>query len=133
MKPKEIAQKYDVTPMQVGRLRKRFFPESKGGDLTEDEVAVVTEYYESLDDISEREAMEEAVKPTFVDGTITYVKEGQRRCEVHLRETKERVIVLMPYACNKQMILKSIKVEEVEYNGQKYYRDASLAGRAWKS
>ena len=133
MKCKEIAQKYGVTAMQVGQRRKQFFPDTMGGDLTEEEVAVVTEYYESLDDLEERNAMEEAVKPKFVDGMITFIKEGQRRAEVHLRESKDRVIALMPMPCTKAMLLKPVKLEEIEYNDVKYYRDASLAGRAWKS
>lgn len=131
MKCKDIANKYDVTPMQVGRLRKRFFPDG-GGDLTEEEVATLTEYYESLDDLEERQAMEEAVKPKFVDAMVTFVKEGQRRVEVHLRDSKERAIALIPYAARRDMLLRPIKLEEIEYDGTKYYRDATLAGRAWK-
>ena len=133
MKCKDVAQKYDVTPMQVGRLRKRFFPDTEGGDLNEEETAVVCEYYESLDELEERNQMEEAVKPKFVDGNIIYVKEGLRRAEVHLRDTNERVIALMPMVCTKAMLRKPVTLEEVEYKNVKYYRDASLAGRAWKS
>jgi len=133
MKCKDIAIKYEVTPMQVGRTRKRFFPDHKGGELSDEEVAVLTEYYEGMEELDERQAMEEAVKPQFVDAMITFVKEGQRRVEVHLRESKERAIALLPYPARKDMVLKPIKLEQIEYNGDLYYRDAALAGRAWKS
>lgn len=132
MKASELAQKYGVTAMQVGRRRKQFFPDGKG-PLNDEEVEVLSSYYESLDDYAERKDMEEAVKPKFVDGMITFVKEGQRRCEVHLIDSRERVIALMPFAMKKEMVLRPVKLEEIEYEEEKFYRDASLAGRAWKS
>ena len=133
MRCKNIAIKYEVTPMQVGRTRKRFFPDHNGGELSQEEVAVLTEYYEGMEELDERKAMEEAIKPQFVDAIITFVKEGKRQVEVHLRESKKRAIALLPYPARKDMVLKPVKLEEIEYNGQRYYRDASLAGRAWKS
>lgn len=131
MKCKELGKKYDITAMQVGRTRKRFFPEHNGGELNDEEIDVLSEYFDGLTEIDERKAMEEAVKPKFVDATITYVKVGQRRVECHIRESKKRVIALMPSSGRKEMILRNIKLEEVEYEGDKFYRCATLAGRAW--
>lgn len=129
---KDIAKKYDVTAMQVGRLRKKFFPDHDGGKLTNAEVEVLVDYFEGLDDLSERKKVEEAVKPKFVDGVITYIREGQRRAEVRTKPNLDRVIALLPSPARKDMLLKPIKLEEVEYEDEKFYRCATLAGRAWK-
>lgn len=131
MKCKDLAAEYEVSPMQVGRMRKKFFPDHKGGDLSDEEIDVLTEYYEELTSLETRNEIEESIKPVFVDGQISYVKEGYRRAEVFIPSQSRRVIAILPYKATKQMERKFIKLEEIEYNGEKFYRDATLAGRAW--
>jgi hypothetical protein len=131
MKCKELGNKYDVSPTQVGKLRKRLFPDG-GGDLTAEEVEVLSEYFENLESLEERKAMEAAIQPHFVDAIITYIREGQRRAEVRVQPDNDRAIALLSCKATKRMLLKPIKLEEIEYEDEKFYRCAKLAGRAWQ-
>ncbi len=132
MKPKELAKEYGVTAMQVGKRRKSFFPDTEGGDLTKEEIAVLREYYEGLDDLEERKAMEDVVKPRYVEGVITYTKPNCRRVEVRLLPNYERIIALMHTPHCKQFLMKKTKFEVIEDERGKHYRHESLSGRAWQ-
>ena len=134
MKPKELGEKYGVTAMQVGKLRKKFFPDHKGGELNEEEIDVIANYLEDLDDIETRKDMEEAVKPQIVEGFVSYAKKGKRLVECKIRRDGEIVTVraLVPMKTDPSRILfKRIPLEVIEYKDKHYYRHASLANVAW--
>jgi len=133
MKCKEFGKAYGVTPMQVGRIRKKFYPGHNGGELSEDEIAMLTSYFDNLLDLQVRKELEEVVKPQFVDGIISYIRVGQARAEVFLKGKGERVLAHLAYRATNDMLRKPIKLEVIEYEGKKYYRDARLAGRAWQN
>lgn len=135
MKCKDIANEYNVTAMQVGRIRKKFFPDHAGGDLNPDEVEALTAYFEASTDIDERNSMEEAVKPKFIEGFVSYAQKGHRLVECKIRgiDGIETVHALIPNGQDPVTILrKAIKLEYIEKSdGTKRYRHASLANYAW--
>ena len=88
MKCKDIAHKHKVTAMQVGRLRKKLFPNSIGGDLTPMEEEVINEYYEELNSPDNRKEIENALEPTIVEGFCTYYQSGRREIECKVRGEK---------------------------------------------
>ena len=133
MKCKDLAKELDITAMHVGRIRSTLFPGEKG-DLTEEQAQAVREFLNETDSQEARKEMEEAVKPVFRNAIVAYAVAGKRRVEARLLPSMERILVLMPLNVDGTRYLrKPIKVEEVEHNGKKHYRHASLAGRAWKS
>lgn len=136
MKCKDLAQKYGVTAMQVGRRRKQFFPDGDG-DLTEEEVDVLTEYYESLEDIDTRKEIEEAIQPQFVEGMVCYVPKSTATSHVQCRVRGEdgkiiTVPALMPRLERKPIVGTRLKLEVIELDtGVKRYRHASLTNISW--
>jgi hypothetical protein len=135
MKCKDIANEYNVTAMQVGRLRKKFFPDHMGGELSDEEVETLIAYFEDSTEIDERDSMEEAVKPRFIEGFVSYAQKGRRLVECKVRGAGgiETVHALIPNGQDPVTILrKSIKLEYIEKSdGTKRYRHASLANYAW--
>ena len=135
MRCKDIADEYAVTAMQVGRLRKRLFPDHKGGELSEDEINAITEYYESLEDIDTRKEMEKAVESRYVIGYVSYVQRGRREVECRIRGANnsiETIYALIPTGVDPASILgTTIKLETIDHNDKQYYRHASLANVAW--
>ena len=133
MKCKELAAEYGVTPMQVGRLRKRFAPD-ESGDLSRDTVCLIREYYDDLEQVDARKEMEEAVKPQFVEAICSYSQKGRSEIECKIREDDNifTVRALIPFTTDPLLLRgKMMKLEVIEYKDVKYYRHASLAGRAW--
>ena len=134
MKCKDIAHKHKVTAMQVGRLRKKLFPNSIGGDLTPMEEEVINEYYEELNSPDNRKEIENALEPTIVEGFCTYYQSGRREIECKVRGEKGfvPVRVLIPNGVDPASFLqKKIKLERIVKDGTEYYRHASLANYAW--
>lgn len=135
MRCKDIADKYGVTAMQVGRLRAKQFPDEKG-DLTEDSAAWLTAYLEEMEDYEGRKETEEAVKPQFVDAFCTYVQRGRYEveCKIRLEDGGVGTVrALIPHKVDPiQLHFKPMRLEVIEYEGEKFYRHASLAGKAWE-
>ena len=135
MKCKELAAEYGVTPMQVGRLRKRFAPEETG-DVSIETAALIRSYYDDLEDIETRKEMEEAVKPQFIEAICSYAQAGRNEIECKIREGDDifTVRALIPFSSDPLMLRgKIMKLEVIEYKDVKYYRHASLAGKAWSN
>ena len=135
MKCRDIAAEYRVTPMQVGRLRKRFAPEETG-DLTPETAAMIREYYDNLEDVETRKEIEEAVKPQFVDSICSYCQSGRNEVECKVKTETGILIVraLIPFLSDPMHLRgKPMKLEVIDYNGVEYYRHASLAGKAWSN
>lgn len=134
MKCKDIANKYGVTAMSVGRLRKKINPNNSGGDLTEEEIEKITNFYEELESLESRKELEKAVEPDVVDAVVSYVQKGAREVECKIRENGKIITVpaLIPTSTDVTTILnKSIKLERIEKDEKKYYRHISLARVAW--
>ena len=134
MKCKDIAHKYHVTPMQVGRLRKKLNPDNKGGELSEEEVEALSYYYDELESLPEREELEKSVESETVDGYCTYVQAGRREVECKIRSGGEieSVVALIPSSVSPEWCLnKPMKLEVIEYRGKKFYRHVALANHAW--
>jgi len=135
MKCKELAAEYGVTPMQVGRLRKQFAPEETG-DVSVETAALIRNYYDDLETVEMRKEMEEIVKPQFVDSICSYAQSGRNEVECKIREGDEirTVRALIPFLSDPMHLRgKPMKLEVIEYKSVKYYRHASLAGKAWSN
>ena len=135
MKCKELAAEYGVTPMQVGRLRKQFAPEETG-DVSVETAALIRNYYDDLETVEMRKEMEEIVKPQFVDSICSYAQSGRNEVECKIREGDEirTVRALIPFLSDPMHLRgKPMTLEVIEYKSVKYYRHASLAGKAWSN
>jgi len=131
MKCKTLATECGVTAMQIGRLRKQFAPNEEG-DLSDDSIEFIRDYFEIQD--SEAAEMQEAVKPQFVDSVCSYTQEGRHEveCKFLTDDGVQVVRALIPYTtASSHLQGKPMKLEVIEYKGVKYYRHASLAGKAW--
>jgi len=134
MKCKDIANEYQVTAMQVGRVRRKLNPDHDGGDLSSDEVEALRCYFDELEGVLERKEMEKSVEPQYVEGYVSYVQHGRREVECKIRDGGQikTVYALVPTSVDPVRILNtSIKLEWIEYNDKKFYRHASLANVAW--
>lgn len=135
MKCKELAAEYNVTPMQVGRLRKRLFHDCEGSEVTDEQALAIREYFD--ESIDERESMSELVKPRFVDAFCTYAQKGRQEveCEIRISEGQvEKVRALIPFKADSMTLhFRPMRLEVIEYEGEKFYRHESLAGKAWDS
>ena len=131
MTAKELGDELGQPALAIGRIRKRLCGKS-GGDIPDNEAEAIREYYDLLESSETKEELAEAIKPQFVFGVVTYAKESSRRVEVRIKPNLERAIALMPIGVKPdRILLKTIKLEVIEYEGQKHYRCASLAGRVW--
>lgn len=133
MKCKELASEYNVTPMQVGRLRKKACPE-EDGDLSPESEAFIRAYLDDLLQVDVRKELEEAIKPQFVDAVCSYVQAGRSEVECKIKGDTciETVCALVPFKSDvMRMVGRPMKLEVIEYKDVKYYRHASLAGKAW--
>ena len=120
--------------MHVGRIRKKLFPDSERGELTDEQVSAIREFIDETESQEARKEMEAAVEPVIRNAVVEIAKENNRRVQARLLPDMNRIMVLMPMGCdNRRFVRKPIKVEEVEYKDEKHYRHASLAGRVWKS
>ena len=136
MKCKELGKELDVTPMRVGRIRKQLFPDAESGtDLNAEEVAAIREAFSILESVEVRKEMEEAVKPTIIDAYISMARAGNREVECAIMQedgSYKRVKALMPMNVDfSTQIRKPVKLEVIEFDGDNFYRHATLAGRAW--
>ena len=133
MKCKTLAKECNVTAMQIGRMRKQFAP-NEIGDLSEDSVEFIRSYFRELESDETAAEMQEALKPQFVDSVCSYTQEGRHEVECKFMDGKEIRIVraLIPYAsASSQLQGKPMRLEVIDHEGVKYYRHASLAGKAW--
>jgi hypothetical protein len=133
MKCKTLAKECNVTAMQIGRMRKQFAP-NETGDLSEDSVEFIRSYFRELESDETAAEMQEALKPQFVDSVCSYTQEGRHEVECKFMDGKEIRIVraLIPYAsASSQLQGKPMRLEVIDHEGVKYYRHASLAGKAW--
>lgn len=135
MKCKTLAIEYKVLPMQIGRLRKKFAP-NETGDISLESEALIREYFAELETTETRTEMEEAVKPQFVDSMCSYAQDGRNEveCKIQTEYGIQTVRSLIPFASNPMLLRgKPMKLEVIEYKDVKYYRHASLAGKAWSN
>ena len=135
MKCKELAEECGVTAMQIGRLRKQFAPNEEG-DLSEDSVEFIRDYFTELSSDDTTAEILEAVKPQFIDSVCSYTQQGRHEVECKfLTDGGVKVVrALIPYNLESSHLLgKPMKLEVIEHKGVKYYRHASLAGMAWSA
>lgn len=133
MTAKDLGLELKQTASMIGRTRKRLCGTS-GGDISEEEVDILKEYFNTIESKETRKELEELVKPQFVFGIVTYVRDNHRRVEVRIKPNLERAVALMPIGIDlKKLILKTIKLEVIDYEGVRYYRSEFLSGRAWKN
>jgi hypothetical protein len=133
MKCKTLAIECGVTAMQIGRLRKQFAPNEEG-DLSEDSIEFIRGYFSELSSDNVAAEMQEAVRPQFVDSVCSYTQEGRHEveCKFLTDDGVQVVRALIPYTtASSQLQGKPMKLEVIEYKDVKYYRHASLAGKAW--
>jgi hypothetical protein len=133
MKCKTLAKECGVTAMQIGRMRKQFAP-NEVGDLSEDSVEFIRDFFSELSSDTTAADMEEAVKPRFVDSVCSYTQEGRHEVECKFLTEKgvETVRALIPFTTESSHLKgKPMKLEVIEHEDVKYYRHASLAGKAW--
>jgi len=133
MKCKTLAKECNVTAMQIGRMRKQFAP-NEVGDLSGDSVEFIRSYFRELESDETAAEMREALKPQFVDSICSYTQEGRHEVECKFLVDKEIQIVraLIPHAtASSQLQGKPMRLEVIDHEGVKYYRHASLAGKAW--
>ncbi len=134
MKCKELAKEYSVTAMSIGRLRKQFAPEEEG-ELSEESVEFIRSYFSEIEADEAKIEMEEAVKPRFVDSMCSYTQEGRHEVECKFKDEDgniETVRALIPYTIAASHLQgRPMKLEVIDFKGVKYYRHASLAGKAW--
>jgi hypothetical protein len=133
MRCKELASEYNVTPMQVGRLRKKACPD-EDGDLSPESEAFIRAYLDDLLDIDVRTELEEVVKPQFVESICSYAQAGRSEVECKMKDDDgiKTVCALVPFKSDIiRMVGRPMKLEVIEYKDVKYYRHASLAGKAW--
>ena len=135
MKCKTLAEEYGVTAMSIGRLRKQFAPD-ESGDLSAESVEFIRSYFNELQSDEATKEMEEAVKPKFVDSICSYTQEGRHEEECKLKEDGEIITVraLIPFSSNVAGYRgRPMRLEVIDCEGVKYYRHASLAGKAWST
>ena len=133
MKCKDLAEQFGVTPMQIGRLRKQFAPEETG-DVSSETFEMIKDYFDEMRSEETVKAIEELVKPQFVDSICSYAQSGRNEveCKIKANGAIETVRVLIPFNSNPLTLRgKPMKLEVIEYKDVKYYRHASLAGKAW--
>ena len=133
MKCKTLAKECNVTAMQIGRMRKQFAP-NEVGDLSGDSVEFIRSYFRELESDETAAEMREALKSQFVDSICSYTQEGRHEVECKFLVDKEIQIVraLIPHAtASSQLQGKPMRLEVIDHEGVKYYRHASLAGKAW--
>lgn len=147
MKCKDIAKKYGVHHLSVGKRRKRFFPKSTGGELSQEEQDTLIAYYESIANPETKEALKEAVQPQYVIGVVSYVPVNKSRvnevvCKIREKDGSiSKVECLVPPQKNAdKMLFQKIKMEVITVDikrpnetlkGVKLYRHASLSNIAW--
>ena len=133
MKCKDLAAQFGVTPMQIGRLRKQFAPEETG-DVSSETFEMIKDYFDEMLSEETVKAIEELVKPQFVDSICSYAQSGRNEveCKIKANGAIETVRVLIPFNSNPLTLRGNpMKLEVIEYKDVKYYRHASLAGKAW--
>ena len=147
MKCKDIAKKYGVHHLSVGRRRKQFFPKNTGGELSREEQETLIEYYESIENPEAREVLKKAVQPQYVIGVVCYVPSKRARvneviCKIREKDGSiSKVECLIPPQKNAdKMLFQKIKMEVITIDierpnetlkGVKLYRHASLSNIAW--
>ena len=135
MQCKELASEYNVTPMQVGRLRKKACPDEEG-DLSPESVAFIRAYFDEIEEVDTRHELEELVKPQFIDSMCSYAQEGRQEveCKINGENGIETIRALIPFhGSPMHAVGRPMRLEVIEYKDVKYYRHASLAGKAWST
>ena len=132
MKCKELAEELELTAMQIGRTRRKLFPEcDKATELTEVEVDAIKDYL-----LPEPEEDVEPIGPQLTEGVVTFAREGSRRIEVKVEENGSYKVVpaFVPTQMNaKKLWLKRIPLEYIDYDGNRYYRHAELSTKTWSA
>ena len=126
---KELAEEFNVTPMYLGRLRRKLFPQSMEwqDDMEHDMRVYLAEMQEAKADIA-KSLLPRIIKAIMVDK----VPARPQVALFMLHETREKVWALVPKdLCLARMKGKITKLEEVEYEGKRYFRHATLAGRVF--
>lgn len=138
MRCKDIAKRFDVTNMTVGRARSKLFPgDNKCPDLTKEEGDALCLFFNDIESAKTRSEMEQAVMPKFIEAWITMARNTDRRVMCKAKNLdgtlSESFIAIMPFGFKGEDHIRGmVKLEWIETDsGTKYYRHASLSGRAW--
>lgn len=121
MKCKDIAEKVGKTAMEVGRTRKRLFPDC-GKEVTEEEASALYDYFA------------ESNEPSFgfCEGIVQIARPGSREIGVKIKGVKEMQRAFVPLNLETENLwLTRIKLEYINYNGKTYYRHAALSNKIW--
>ena len=120
MKQKELAEKYGVTPMQIGKIRKEVCePQDyceKTRELSPEGVKKIKQYFKKKDDI--------IIEPKFVKVQALRACSNSIFWECKLFGTSpKKVIVSIPNTHIKAMRPQLVfKAQEIEKNNEKFYR-----------
>lgn len=131
MKCSELAKEYGILPMRVGKIRSKKFPDSRGQEMNDNEVAYVRG---ELERQLPTDGSADLVKPEIVNAVVTHLGGTQRLVECMVRGEAGRFAVLLPFGMSKDRLRlqQTLQVERIEYEGRKYYRHASLARKDWE-
>jgi hypothetical protein len=130
MKCKELAVEYSKTAMEIGRIRRKRFPDSRG-ELSKSEVEHVRSVLErqnpTNEDITKKAPIEVLV-------TITHRCNLPRYLECMKSGERGRFKLLMPFGTNKDdfKIGSKTKAVKVNQNGQELYIHSTLARKSWE-
>ena len=130
MKCKELADEYGKTAMQIGRIRRKRFPDSNGA-LSPKEVEHVRSVLERQNPTNEDITKKAPIEVLVV---ITHKCALPRYLECMRQGHKGRFKLLMPFGTDKDNfeIGSKTKAVKVKQNGQELYIHATLARKSWE-
>ena len=130
MKCKELAKEYGVTPMRIGKIRRKQWDRASG-DLTEEQV----EYVRSeLERQNRTDIPVEEFEPKEVRVVVTHPGYLPRYVECMEKGRPGRFHLLLPFGVSKSNFPqgKTVKAIFVNENGKHIYIHASLARKGWE-
>lgn len=130
MRCKELANEYGKTAMQIGRIRRKRFPDNHG-ELSPKEVEHVRSVLERQNPTNEDITKKAPIEVLVV---ITHKCELPRYLECMRQGEKGRFKLLMPFGTDKSNfeIGSKTKAVKVNQNGQELYIHATLARKSWE-
>jgi hypothetical protein len=130
MKCKDLAKELGITPMHVGRLRKKIAPHETD-ELSDDTCRAIRLIIADVEEVAEQE-----VAPAITSERVRarVMSKGHGRfvlCGIYA--TSKRVVAMMPTGTPlDHLIGQDIWLEEIEFNNENYYRHISLANRTFE-
>jgi hypothetical protein len=126
---KQIAEEFGVTPMYVGRLRKKLFPDSE--ELDEDMIKDLRIYLASIE--SSKEEVKEVLKPELVLAQLdSYAPWRKGVAMFMLLKERKKVWALVPRDMEMERLKgRNTQLERIVCNDKEYYRHASITAKVF--